>query len=701
MQAEFRYKAFLSYSHKDQKAATRFHRALEGYRLPKHVTDKSKAGATHDRLGRIFRDRDELPAAEDLTAEVKKALATSEFMIVLCSPRAAASRWVNKEVIEFKKLRGDAFVLPVILKGEPGASANELEADAEECFPPAVRFKLGANGRLSRKLAEPVAADMRKSGDGHHRALLKVVAGLLGVGLDQLIEREMQRKQRRVIAVTAASMLGMLVMSALTFQAVTAQREAEYNRAQAEDLVEFMLTDLRKKLDAVGRLDALDSVGEKAVEYYDAQPVESLEDNSVGRRARAFHLLGEVEELRGDLAGAETMFDRAKGATAALLARNPNDPQRIFDHSQSVFWTGYMDIQHGDFEAALAAMRLYKDYSEQLVALDSDNPDWQMELSYAYGNMGALQLWNLDQPRKAYENYEAAGIIIEKLIEDNPDNLTLQFSLADTYAWIADALRHFGHADETIAARKKQQKILEKILKKDPKHKSAMRQLSNSYTAQGWIAYYRQDKAALSLFEKTTSIFDGLTANDPENKYWQHLLASHHMRLAKAYHLFDQHNKAELAYTKSKQLAATITQDDETTITRYISSRLYTPFVGLQLQAERSGFSNVLDGAQQLLNIATEGKLDVIGHVSGKRMVGEIYLIIIKSLQANGDNAKAHYILDQLWSGSSVLGTLQFNAEQDPRWVNILAEIAFLRGDTELLASLKTGIEKRGYSIFF
>jgi len=525
MPVGFRYKAFLSYSHKDHKTAAWLHGALEKYRLPKQLQLKSDAVdgeefVSSDKLGRIFRDRDELPAADDLTAEVRKALLSSEYMIVLCSPRAAASRWVNKEIIEFKKLRGEAAVLPIIVEGEPNVP---LGGDrALECFPPGLRFRLGPGGTLSRKAAEPIAADIRKSGDGRQRALLKVIAGLLGVGLDQLVEREMQRKQRRVIAVTAASLIGMLVMGVLTTQAITARREAEVNRAQAEGLVEFMLTDLRQKLDAVGRLDVLDSVGEKAVEYYGAQALEDIPDASLGRRARAFHILGEVQGKRGDMDKAQAMFNSAAATTAGLLARDPTNTDRIFEHSQSVFWVGYQDHGRGNYESTLRAFRKYKELSLQLVEADPDNLDWQLELAFANGNMGTLLLEQLGRPREALKAFLAARGGHERLVAARPDDIGRKKSLANNYAWIADAYVRFGPIAEALKFRRMQQSVLQQILDGDEQDATALYNLMVGLLGESHLLISEAEQSRLeAVLTKAASIGAGLIEKDPSNMTWR------------------------------------------------------------------------------------------------------------------------------------------------------------------------------------
>ena len=89
------YRAFLSYSHADTKWATWLLRRLEGYRVPERFHGRAAPiGEIGARLAPVFRDRDELPTADDLGDAVRDALARSATLIVICSPTAARSRWV-------------------------------------------------------------------------------------------------------------------------------------------------------------------------------------------------------------------------------------------------------------------------------------------------------------------------------------------------------------------------------------------------------------------------------------------------------------------------------------------------------------------------------------------------------------------------------------------------------------------------------
>ena len=91
---------------------------------------------------------------------------------------------------------------------------------------------------------------------------------MLGVGLDDLVQRETTRRQRRLAWLAAASLAGMAVTSTLAFTAIQARDAARDQRREAEGPDRFMLGDLKDKLEPIGRLDALDGVGARVLDYY-------------------------------------------------------------------------------------------------------------------------------------------------------------------------------------------------------------------------------------------------------------------------------------------------------------------------------------------------------------------------------------------------------------------------------------------------
>jgi len=230
----YAYRAFISYSHRDKEIAQRLHRAIESYPIPSKLVGKVTAiGRTPRRLRPIFRDREELPASGDLSAELSAALRQSMFLIVICSPAAAKSRWVNEEIKQFKQVHGDGRVLALIVDGEPNAS-DIPGRDHRECFPEAMRFRIGPDGNLSDIPAEPIAADYQREADGPRLATQKLIAGLTGLKLDELVQRETQRRIAQATAVAVGAVMGMVMTGGLAFYANSLRIEADRQRTIAE-----------------------------------------------------------------------------------------------------------------------------------------------------------------------------------------------------------------------------------------------------------------------------------------------------------------------------------------------------------------------------------------------------------------------------------------------------------------------------------
>ena len=229
----YRYWAFISYSHHDERWARKLMYSLEHTNLPNSLMGKSIRGLNETvprRLYPIFRDRDELPVSTNLNDNIHVALEQSCYLIVICSPHAAASLWVNEEVRQFKLLGREARILPVIVDGDPHAAAKS--EDARECFPAALRFRLNENGDLTDEKVEPVAADTRRGRDGFRNSALKVMAGIIHADFSELRKRDQEWRLRWSIAVSVGLLCLVLLLSCLSWYAIA--RQFAMRRAQAQ-----------------------------------------------------------------------------------------------------------------------------------------------------------------------------------------------------------------------------------------------------------------------------------------------------------------------------------------------------------------------------------------------------------------------------------------------------------------------------------
>ncbi len=521
-----RYMAFLSYSHDDAEVADWLHEALEEFHVPPRLVGKlTDHGPVPKKLAPIFRDRHELAAAGDLGEEIEEAIAGSRFLIVLCSPDAAKSHWINEEIACFKRLHREDRILAAIIDGEPFASEMPGR-EAEECFPPSLRVRFDRRGRPTTQRAEPIAADLREEGDGRRMGLLKIAAGMMGVGLDELAQREAQRRHRRLYAITAASVAGMLVTSGLAYTAIDARDAARDQRREAESLIGFMLGDLRQKLEPVGRLDVLDAVGARALKYFEKQDKSQLSDEALAQQWKALTLMGEIAFDRGDLDGALRRYREAYAGTAEALRRHPDDPQRMYDHAQSVYWVGEVAKQRGQIDAAAGQFIEYRRLADRMIASDPDNPRWRIEGVYAASNIGIVQLAQA-RYSDAARTFQASVDAMESLSSAQPGNREYQQLLLEALGYHADAFDYAGKLDQAIIQRDRQLSIVAPYLAQDRPDADLRQKAMIGNMHISLLRFARGDTSrALAHATAAVEIGRGLVKLEPGNADWMGRSAS-------------------------------------------------------------------------------------------------------------------------------------------------------------------------------
>lgn len=491
-----RFAAFISYSHADAELAAKLQRQLERYRLPRHV--ELDPAAQGNRLGRIFRDREDLAAASSLSDAIRAALADSASLIVICSPDAKQSRWVNDEITLFQSLHPERPILVALVSGEPA-----------EAFPDA----LTAGGR------EPLAADLRKNADGWSLGFLKIVAGIAGVPLDALVQRDAQRRIRRVTGITLAALAAMLVMGVMTAFALSARNEAARQRASAEGLVEYMLTDLRDKLRGVGRIDVMDGVNQRAMEHYRGQSdLGSLPAGSLEQRARILLAMGEDDDKSGKPEQARAKFLEAHRATAALLYREPDNPDRIFAHAQSEYWVGQAAWRKRDRQATSKYWHGYARQAARLLEVDPDKARANLEMGYASGNLCDLYYYQNYDLKKAVDYCRQAIRFEKAALERAPGKTEIAMALANSYGWLAEVLVADKAFADARKAREEEQQIVDRLLARDPKNfELRFRRLWPEFGSAAIDIAAGQEQDGVRKLEALDRQFAALSREAPDN----------------------------------------------------------------------------------------------------------------------------------------------------------------------------------------
>jgi len=487
-----RYAAFISYAHADEAMATRLHKALETYPVPRHLRAQGKTTKP------VFRDVAELTAAHSLSEKIRAAVKSSRVLIVLCSPAAKASHWVNEEIRLFRELHGDAAILSAIIEGTP-----------DTAFPEA----LTEGGR------EPLAAALGTDKTGFRLGVTQLAAGMLDTGLDDLVQRGAKRRQRILGAGLAASLALSGVMGFTTLQAVEARKEAEIERAESEALLEYMVKDLKVKLEPVGRLELLEGVGRKAIEYYDKKDINELSDDNLKLLAAARQVLAQVHLDAGRMDEAQREIEAAAALTREVLERNPDDTGAIFAHAQSEFWVGKYYFDRGRFPEVELYWQEYNRLSQRLFEINPNNFDWVMEVAWSANALGAYY----DRTRN-YENssrsYAVAQKYILKAIEHSPENPMPTSQLANVLAGKARAALQFQSYEDVDKIRAAQIKLYEQSISKNPQDKHLTYTLSLAkFRYYLDVIRFSKDREANNL-EYAIQVFDELRQYDPSKKTW-------------------------------------------------------------------------------------------------------------------------------------------------------------------------------------
>ena len=500
-----RYRAFISYSHADEAAARWLQRALERYRPPRSLL------ASHPELPRrlypVFLDREELASAHSLTDAIRQAMDDSEALVVVCSPEAAASRWVNEEILHFRQAGRGHRIFCYLVAGQP-------RPDLPGCaFPPAL-----LQGDADGPGQEPLAADATPSGDGRRNAMLKIAAGLLDVGVDELKRRDAQRQARTWAGVATASLAFAAMTAALALYAFNSKQESELRRQQAEALIGFMLGDLRQKLEPIGRLELLDSVGDEAMGYFATlgergTPAELL------ARAVALKQIGDVRFKQGELEQALASFEQSLAQARQLHEAEPANNDYLFELGQAEFWVGYVAWERGQLDKAEAAMHNYLRHSLALREREPDNADYELELSYAYSNLGSLSRARGD-PKTALAYFGLCRDITEAQLARSPGDPGLTTALAETWSWIASTQLDDGELEAAEAAFAEVTRLLEPLhARGDDVHATDLLGRNFIFHANAQAELGRTQPAAAHI-ARGIAIYERLTALDPQNASW-------------------------------------------------------------------------------------------------------------------------------------------------------------------------------------
>lgn len=596
----FRYKAFVSYSHQDESNAIWLHHALESYRVPRRlVGHKGQFGPVPGKLTPVFRDREELSSATDLNVRITNALEESESLVVICSPASAQSHWVNEEVRCFRAMGRANRIFCIIVDGDP-----QSDETGKACFPPAL---LEHEDSLQH---EPLAADIRKWADGKNLAKLKLIAGILGIRLDELRRRELQRK-RKYQASGAVAVSIVLALAVYAFQSNMSVHRALEAQARNRENAENMLSqfiEATENLEQVVDLQTRKAFNDLASNFLQNLDPDDLTIESKRNLGKTFQKQGEISYDQGDYQSALQLFNDSRTILAAIYRENPLDEQAIFDQSQVEYYIGKLHFSEGRHEEAYQSFSAYRDASEKLVTVDPQNADWVMEMAYALSNLGYLEK-NRSPPafQNALEFYQAALDYAERAILLDE---TKRSELADFLADLADAWLGVCDLPRALSARVQAAQLAERYYLEDPANNRLKR--ARAFTLAGLANVQRLTGAtgpALTNLQQSVDLLSQLYQEDRTKLQYRWNLLTKSDRAAHLMYLNGRTEEAWDWYLQLEDLGGALIEDDGDITLSHLHD-----YAGFLLNFSRVAFDEgEIQKAASLLKESTGRILETLG----------------------------------------------------------------------------------------
>jgi serine/threonine protein kinase len=444
--------------------------------------------------------------------------------------------------------------------------------------------------------------------------------------------------------------------------------EARRQREQAEGLIEFMLVDLRKKLEPVGRLEVLDVVGERALAYYATQDVRQLDADSLGRRARALHLIGEIADSRGDLAGAQQTFQKAADSTGELIRRSPLDTQRLFEHAQSVYWVGYSALRRGHLQEAESSFHLYLDLARRMLEQEPGKAEWAIEHAYANDNLGVVH-WQMGQGAAALAVLNEARQTWQRLVAAQP---ALHLELANTLGWMARAHEAEGRYDLALDAQRAKRDALG-LVPAAGSNRSVQELVANAHCEAGRMLFLMgRYAAAVQDARLGLEGLAALSALDPANEIWLAHATQARLQLAETLLALGRHEDAQAQLEEALRGPARRLIVRPENVVSYISLAGRVVALGRELPRPASHGQPDLAGFVEAVKRAEAGgvklRADQVGLVSRAEL-----LLGDQLARSAPDAARAHWrvAMDRLTA---------LPAQEDPAVLTLIAHLKLRLG---------------------
>jgi len=317
----------------------------------------------------------------------------------------------------------------------------------------------------------------------------------------------------------------------MSFRSFEAEKQAQQKRLAAESLLGFMVGDFADKLRSIGRMDLLDGISNKALEYFsdfsDANNDQYLSTQARLQHGQTLEAMGEVAYSRDKIDEAKTALLAAREKLAPVLNEQPNNLELLKTLGANAFWLGQIQYDANNWQAVKPEFELYYTYSQAMYKIAPDSVDALMELSYATNSLGSLAM-NLQEFEQATAFFDESLNLKLLAKAKDPDNTALIADIADTRSWLASAALAKGDTDKAIEVHLQIQTEFERMNHEAKSDAYMLDKVFNSYSNLASIYEYQGlFKLAFAKVYQTHELLKQAVKQDPSNNGWQ-VSAFHH-----------------------------------------------------------------------------------------------------------------------------------------------------------------------------
>jgi DNA-binding winged helix-turn-helix (wHTH) protein len=352
--------------------------------------------------------------------------------------------------------------------------------------------------------------------------------GLEGFTLAPLQEEYVRSSLQRVKLGERLRLLVMLLITALAVLAVilglaarSAERDAEQQRTDAESLMSYMLGEFVEKLRPLGRLDLLDGISGRALAYLSAAQNADASATTLAQRAKALHVIAEVNIARGNEAKATEALDAARTILARQDHGDATSKTVLKELGVNAYWQGQIQFRRQQWDPAERSFLEYKRYADRLAAADPTDSDGWIEQSYAYVGLGSIAMRS--------HNYERAAAAFSKSVQlkqqalaRQPDSKKLAADMANSVSWLAETKAKLGLLNEAMDLFSREEQLLRPLHVAAPSDALWTFRLANALSFQGELKLaLGQGSEAHATLVNSESLLQEAVKRDPSNRHWQ------------------------------------------------------------------------------------------------------------------------------------------------------------------------------------